>query len=81
MLGYSNPGTKALLPQDSPLRASPWNLEPPALLGLSVGALAGHSAIRYFVMGDAATEREATASEVEAMRVQVRRPATKRARL
>jgi N-acyl-D-aspartate/D-glutamate deacylase len=41
-------------------------------LGLNVGALAGHSAIRYFVMGDAATEREATASEVDAMRVQVR---------
>lgn len=41
-------------------------------LGLNVGALAGHSAIRYFVMGDAATEREATAAEIEDMRAQVR---------
>jgi N-acyl-D-aspartate/D-glutamate deacylase len=40
--------------------------------GLNVGVLAGHSAIRYFVMGDAATEREATADEIDAMRGQVR---------
>ena len=40
--------------------------------GLNVGVLAGHSAIRYFVMGDAATEREATAEEIDAMRAQVR---------
>lgn len=40
--------------------------------GLNVGVLAGHSAIRYFVMGDDATEREATGPEVEAMCAQVR---------
>jgi N-acyl-D-aspartate/D-glutamate deacylase len=40
--------------------------------GLNVGVLAGHSAIRYFVMGDAATEREATTAEIDAMRGQVR---------
>ena len=40
--------------------------------GLNVGVLAGHSAIRTFVMGDVASEREATAAEIEAMRDQVR---------
>ncbi len=40
--------------------------------GLNVGVLAGHSAIRYFVMGDAAAEREATPEEIDAMRDQVR---------
>lgn len=39
---------------------------------LNVGLLAGHSAIRSFVMGEAATEREATREEVEAMRSQLR---------
>jgi len=40
--------------------------------GLNVGVLAGHSAIRSFVMGEAATEREATDEEIDAMRGQVR---------
>jgi len=40
--------------------------------GLNVGVLAGHSAIRSFVMGPAASEREATSAEIEAMRAQVR---------
>lgn len=39
---------------------------------LNVGVLAGHSAIRSFVMGEAATEREATSQEIDAMRGQVR---------
>ena len=41
-------------------------------LGLNVGVLAGHSAIRYFVMGDDATEREATPEEIASMTDQVR---------
>jgi N-acyl-D-amino-acid deacylase len=40
--------------------------------GMNVGVLAGHSAIRSFVMGEAATEREATADEIEKMQDQVR---------
>ena len=40
--------------------------------GLNVGVLAGHSAIRTFVMGAAATEREATSEEIDAMRDQLR---------
>ena len=40
--------------------------------GLNVGVLAGHSAIRSFVMGEAATEREATPDEIDAMRSQLR---------
>ncbi|MCP4908753.1 MAG: amidohydrolase family protein [bacterium] len=41
-------------------------------MSLNVGMLAGHSAVRTFVMGAAATEREATPEEVEAMRAEVR---------
>ncbi len=40
--------------------------------GLNVGALVGHSAIRYFVMGVEATQRRATPEEFDAMRDQVR---------
>src|SRR3954447_4355688 len=39
---------------------------------LNVGAMVGHTPVRLFVMGDAATERAATEDEVEAMRVIVR---------
>jgi len=39
---------------------------------LNVGVLAGHSAIRTFVMGEAATQREATPKEIDAMREQLR---------
>jgi N-acyl-D-aspartate/D-glutamate deacylase len=35
---------------------------------LNVGALVGHSAVRYFVLDDAATEREATPDEIARMR-------------
>ena len=35
---------------------------------LNVGALVGHSAVRYFVLDEAATEREATADEIARMR-------------
>src|SRR5258706_12121657 len=36
-------------------------------LGLNVGALVGHSALRYYVMGAASQERPATDSEIAAM--------------
>lgn len=36
-------------------------------LGLNVGALVGHSALRYFVMGADSQERVATDAEIEAM--------------
>lgn len=36
-------------------------------LGVNVGALIGHSAIRYYVMGAASQEREATTAEIDAM--------------
>ncbi len=35
---------------------------------LNVGGLIGHSAMRYFVLGDEATEREASPAEIERMR-------------
>jgi N-acyl-D-aspartate/D-glutamate deacylase len=35
---------------------------------INVGALVGHTPVRLYVMGEEATEREATADEVEAMR-------------
>jgi N-acyl-D-amino-acid deacylase len=38
---------------------------------LNVGALVGHSALRYFVLDDAATEREATPEEIARMRALV----------
>jgi N-acyl-D-amino-acid deacylase len=41
-------------------------------LGVNVGNLMGHSAIRYYVMGDAAQERAATDDEIEEMRTVVR---------
>ncbi len=41
-------------------------------LGINVGSYVGHSAVRRFVMGDAASERRATASEVAAMQDLVR---------
>ena len=50
-----------------------WNSFPEYLdhirprLGINVGALIGHSAIRLFVMGAASQERAATAEEIEAM--------------
>jgi N-acyl-D-aspartate/D-glutamate deacylase len=36
-------------------------------LGVNVASIVGHNAIRQFVMGDDATEREATAEEIAAM--------------
>ena len=41
-------------------------------LGLNVGALIGHSAVRQYVMGDDASERHSTPEELEAMRGIVR---------
>src|SRR5205823_6024857 len=41
-------------------------------LGVNVGNLIGHSAVRYYVMGDACQGRAATPDEIEAMRGIVR---------
>ncbi|MCE2391562.1 MAG: amidohydrolase family protein [Proteobacteria bacterium] len=41
-------------------------------LGVNVGSYVGHSAVRRYVMGDEASEREATPEEIEAMRELVR---------
>jgi len=41
-------------------------------VGVNVGAYVGHSAVRRYVMGDAASEREATAAEIAAMQALVR---------
>ncbi|MEZ4331830.1 MAG: amidohydrolase family protein [Myxococcota bacterium] len=41
-------------------------------LGINVGSYVGHSAIRRYVMGDAASERAATPDEIEAMQALVR---------
>jgi N-acyl-D-aspartate/D-glutamate deacylase len=41
-------------------------------LGVNVGSYVGHSAVRRFVMGDDASERTATASEIEQMKELVR---------
>ena len=37
-------------------------------LGVNVGTLVGHSAVRYYVMGDECQSRAATSAEIEAMR-------------
>ena len=41
-------------------------------LGVNVGSYVGHSAVRRYVMGDDASEREATPEEIEAMQELVR---------
>ncbi|MBY0401037.1 amidohydrolase family protein, partial [Myxococcota bacterium] len=41
-------------------------------LGVNVGSYVGHSAVRRYVMGDAASEREATPQEIDAMKALVR---------
>jgi N-acyl-D-aspartate/D-glutamate deacylase len=41
-------------------------------LGINVGALIGHSAVRYYVMGDECQGRAATANEIQAMQRIVR---------
>ena len=41
-------------------------------LGINVGSYVGHSAVRRYVMGDAASERAATAEEIAAMQALVR---------
>lgn len=41
-------------------------------LGVNVGGYVGHSAVRRFVMGDDASERTATADEIEQMKALVR---------
>jgi N-acyl-D-aspartate/D-glutamate deacylase len=41
-------------------------------LGVNVGSLVGHCALRYYVLGEAAVEREATETEVEEMKAHLR---------
>ncbi len=41
-------------------------------LGVNVGSLIGHSAVRQYVLGDEASEREATPDELQAMQAIVR---------
>ncbi len=41
-------------------------------LGINVGSLVGHCALRYYVLGEAAVEREATEAEVEEMKAVLR---------
>jgi N-acyl-D-aspartate/D-glutamate deacylase len=41
-------------------------------LGVNVGTLVGHSAVRLYAMGEECSEREATAAELEVMRAVVR---------
>jgi N-acyl-D-aspartate/D-glutamate deacylase len=41
-------------------------------IGINVGGLVGHIAVRQYVMGEESTQRTATANEVEGMRAQVR---------
>jgi len=41
-------------------------------LGVNVGAMIGHSAVRHWVMGDESSEREATPDEITAMRQIIR---------
>ena len=41
-------------------------------VGVNVGTLIGHSAVRYYVMGDESQGREATENEIEAMQQLVR---------
>ena len=65
------------MPLDALAEGIPWTFEtfPEYLdtldalpLRLNVAPLLGHTPLRYYVMGDDATEREATADEVAAMR-------------
>jgi N-acyl-D-aspartate/D-glutamate deacylase len=41
-------------------------------IGINVGGLVGHIAVRQYVMGEESTQRTATADEVQGMRAQVR---------
>jgi N-acyl-D-aspartate/D-glutamate deacylase len=41
-------------------------------LGINVGALVGHIAVRHYVMGEDAVEREATPDEIAKMKQLVR---------
>src|SRR5262247_4114660 len=68
------------IPMDVLQAGVPWNWEsfPEYMkaigqrLGVNVGTLVGHSAVRLYAMGEACSEREATADELETMRRLVR---------
>jgi N-acyl-D-amino-acid deacylase len=68
------------IPMDVLEAGVPWNWEtfPEYMraigqrLGVNVGTLVGHSAVRLYAMGDAASEREATDAELAVMRRVVR---------
>ena len=72
--GGHEPGCAALGHRLVLGRPSPntWMRSPPAAPALNVGGLIGHSAIRYWVLGDAASEREASDAEIQEMRQLVR---------
>jgi N-acyl-D-aspartate/D-glutamate deacylase len=68
------------MPYDALVEGIPWSFEtfPEYLdaiearpLRLNVGALLGHTPLRYYVMGDDATEREATPDELATMKALV----------
>jgi N-acyl-D-aspartate/D-glutamate deacylase len=68
------------IPMDVLQAGVPWNWEtfPQYMnaigqrLGVNVGTLVGHSAVRLYAMGEECSEREATAAELEVMRRLVR---------
>jgi N-acyl-D-aspartate/D-glutamate deacylase len=72
--GMSLAALKAGVGDDWPFETFPEFLDAIARRGtaINVGALVGHTPLRMYVMGEEATEREATAEEVEAMRRIVR---------
>ncbi len=72
--GMSLAALEAGLGEDWPFETFPQYLDAVARRGtaINVGAFVGHTPVRLFVMGEEATEREATADEVAAMRAIVR---------
>src|SRR5262249_59731684 len=68
------------IPMDVLQAGVPWNWEsfPEYMraigqrLGVNVGTLVGHSAVRLYAMGEECSERDATAEELETMRRLVR---------
>src|SRR5207244_11728838 len=68
------------IPMDVLQAGVPWNWEsfPEYMkaigqrLGVNVGTLVGHSAVRLYAMGEECSDREATADELETMRRLVR---------
>ena len=72
--GMSFEALEAGLGRDWPFESFPQYLDAIERAGvaINVGALVGHTPVRLYVMGEEASEREATAAEVAAMRALVR---------